>query len=589
MVVGATPRQSVLGKVLLFVHPFRLHLLGMLALTALLSLMMMIPPLLTRSIINDVVGGGERERLPLIAVLMILTGVLGALCAYLQVLGMAYIGQSFVMRVRSAIYSHMLNLSMNFFSRESTGKLVNRLMGDSTVLQQMLTVTSLQIFSDVISAVFAISATLFINWRLAIPLYVLVMLFAFNYRLKIGLLRRLTRTHRAAEDRVASGVQNRLASNLTVKTYGAEVRENSAFRGQSSLSLDLARESQVATANFSLNTGLLRDLGQVIIFFIGCGMVLNGTASYGDVTAFLAYAMLLLWPAVRFSQLAQQLQNVKISAERLFEILDEEPQVVDRPRAIKRKKIRGDVEFDQVHFSYIPGTPVLQGFNLTVKAGESVALVGPTGCGKTTVLSLLMRLYDVTEGALRVDGVDVRDLDLQSLRRHFGIVLQESLLFTVSIADNIRYGRPSATRKQVEFAARIAEIHQEIVALPRGYDSVIGDRDVQLSVGQKQRIAIARAILADPAILIMDEATSALDTNSEKAIQLALDRFLVGRTAFIVAHRLSTIRNANKIVLLDAGNIVECGNHEELIRIPNGRYRNLYETHAGAGVITDEG
>ena len=200
-----------------------------------------------------------------------------------------------------------------------------------------------------------------------------------------------------------------------------------------------------------------------------------------------------------------------------------------------------------------------------------------------------MRFYDVAGGRILIDGVDVRDFELKSLRRHFGIVLQESLLFTVSIADNIRYARPSASRKQVEFAARIAEIHNEILALPNGYDSVVGDREVQLSVGQKQRLAIARAILADPAILIMDEATSALDTNSERAIQLAMDRFLLGRTAFIVAHRLSTIRNATKIVLLDKGRIVECGSHDELVKLPDGRYRKLYETHAGAGVIADEG
>lgn len=582
-------RQSVFEKILPFVRPFRLHLVGMLALTALTSLLVMIPPLLTRALINDVIGAGRRDQLPVICVLFIVTAVLGTSCGYLQVLGMAYVGQTFVMRVRSAVYEHMLRLSMVFFSRESTGKLVNRLMGDSSVLQQMLTVTSLQIISDLVCAVFAITATLFINWRLAIPLYLLVLMFALNYRLKIGSLRRLTRGQRDAEDRVASGVQNRLAANLTVKTYGAEARENRVFKSQSALSLDLARESQVATANFSLNTGILRDVGYVVIFFIGCGMVLEGSANYGDVTAFLSYAMLLLWPAVRFSQLAQQLQNVKISAERLFDILDEQPRIVNRPHPVALASPRGHVKFERVSFAYLADKPVLREIDLEVQPGETVALVGPTGCGKSTILSLLMRFYDVDAGAVTIDGVDVRDCELNSLRRSFGIVLQDSLLFTVSIADNIRYGRPSATRRQIEFAARIAEIHNEIMAMPRGYDAVVGDRDVQLSVGQKQRLAIARAILADPAILIMDEATSALDTNSERAIQIALDRFLIGRTAFIVAHRLSTIRNASKIVLLDEGRIVECGNHETLLAMPGGRYRRLYETHAASGIIADEG
>jgi ATP-binding cassette, subfamily B, bacterial MsbA len=587
--VAEAPGKSVFQKILPFVRPFRLHLLIMLALTALLAVVSMIPPLLTRAIINTVIGERQTDMLPAIIFLFVVTGLLATVMGYFQVVGMAYIGQSFVMRVRNAVYTHMLYLSMSFFGRESTGKLVNRLMGDSSVLQQMLTVTSLQILSDLICAVFAITATFFINWRLAIPLYILVFLFRLNYKLKITNLRRLARSQRSAEDRVASGVQNRLVANLTVKTYGTEAREGGEFHQQSALSLDLARESQVATSTFWINTWLLRDVGYVVIFFLGCGMVLNGTASYGDVTAFLAYAMLLLWPAVRFSVLAEQIQNVKISAERLFDILDERPTIVNRPEARIINKVKGQVTLDRVSFEYIPGKQVLDNINLQVMPGESVALVGPTGCGKTTILSLLMRFYDLTDGAIRIDGADIRDFNLQSLRRHFGIVLQDSLLFTVSIADNIRYARPSATRRQVEFAARIAEIHQEILALPKGYDSIVGDRDVQLSVGQKQRLAIARAILADPAILIMDEATSALDTNSEQAIQIAMNRFLLGRTSFIVAHRLSTIRNASKIVLLDDGRIVECGAHAALMAIPNGRYRKLYETHAGAGMIADEG
>lgn len=582
-------KGSTFSKIMAFVRPFRLQLLGMLALTALLAVVSVLPPLLVRSTINDVIGSGRVGLMPGIIAAYVLITLLSASCGYLQMLAMAYIGQSFVMRVRNAVYTHMLHLSMSFFSRESTGKLVNRLMGDSGVLQQTLTVTSLQVLSDLICATFAISATLFINWRLAIPLYALAVMFAVNYKLKIGRLRQLARNQRSAEDRVASGVQNRLAANLTVKTYGTELREGLLFHDQSTTSLDLAREGQVATSDFWRNTELLRDGGNVVIFFMGCAMVLDGTASYGDVTAFCSYATLLLWPAVRFSLVAQQFQNVKISAERLFEILDEEPLVTEKPGAGTMGECRGIIRLEDVHFGYVPEKEVLKGINLDVAQGETIALVGTTGCGKSTILSLLMRLYDVTGGRITVDGHDIRDLTLKSLRSNFGIVLQESLLFTVSIADNIRYGKPDATQKQVEFAARIAEIHNEILALPRGYESRVGDHDVQLSVGQKQRIAIARAILADPAILIMDEATSALDTNSERAIQIALDRFLTGRTAFIVAHRLSTIRNASKIVFLDAGHIVECGSHDELMKIEGGRYRRLYETHSGAGMITEEG
>jgi len=570
-----------------FIRPFRWHLIGLVSLTGVLSVMAMLPPLLTRDVINRVIEAGHHDELFGLGVFLIGTAFATAVCGYLQVLGMAYVGQTFVMRIRSAVYAHMLRLGMAYFGRHSTGKLINRLMGDSSALQQILSVATVQVASDLACAAFAITATLFINWRLAIPLFLLLVLFVANYRLSIGRLKRLTRAQRGAEDRVASGVQNRLTANITVKTYGAEARENAAFRGQSAFSMELAREAQIASGSFSLNTRLLADIGRIVIYFLGCAMVLAGTASYGDVTAFATYAMQLLWPAVRFSQLAQQLENVRISAERLFEILDEAPQIAERAGARDIGTAAGEVTFDDVRFAYLPDKPVLRGIRFTVRPGETVALVGPTGCGKTTVLSLLMRLYDVDSGSVRIDGVDVRDLSFACIRRQFGIVLQESMLFTISIAENIRYARPGASRSEIEAAARVAEIHDDIVKLPRGYDAVIGDRDVQLSVGQKQRIAIARAVLANPAILVMDEATSALDSQSERAIQIAMERFLRNRTAFIVAHRLSTIRNADRILLLDSGVIVETGTHASLLAIPNGRYRRLHDTYAGKEFIEE--
>lgn len=579
--------DSTFAKIARFVHPFRYQLLGLAALTALIAVLSMLPPLLMRKVINDVIGTGDSSPLYGIIISYIALTALTPFCGYIQTFTMAYVGQSFVMRVRNAVYNHLLSLSMSFYSRMSTGKLLNRLMGDTGTLQQVLTTTSLQILSDLICALFAISVTVFINWRLSIPLYCLVVLFVINYRLKIGGVKKVLQARRKAEDRVAAGVQNRLVANQTVKTYGMEAHEDEVFRKESTVNTELFRQGQIATTLFSRNTELLRDVGNIVIFFLGCALVLNGEASYGDVTAFCTYSTMLLWPAVRFSAVAQQFQDVKISAERLFEILDEKPEISERENAETVKKCHGNVRFENVRFGYTEEKEVLKGISLDIEEGETVALVGSTGCGKSTILSLLMRMYDVTGGRITIDGRDVRDITLKSLHSFFGTVLQESLLFTVSIADNIRYGKPQASQKQVEFAARIAEIHKEILALPRGYESRVGDYDVQLSVGQKQRIAIARAILADPAILIMDEATSALDTNSEKAIQIALDRFLTGRTAFIVAHRLSTIRNADKIVFLDNGHIVECGPHEELMKIEGGRYRKLYETHAGAGMIEE--
>jgi ABC-type multidrug transport system fused ATPase/permease subunit len=587
-VAETTHTRGTFAKVRPFLRTYRKKLIGLVTLTALLSILAMLPPLLTRATINRVIANGEHDLLPLLALFMLLIPLLHALCSYLQVLGVALVGQSFVMDVRRRVYEHLLRLGMPFFGKNNTGKLVNRLMGDSSVMQQILTVTSVQIISDLICALFAISATLIINWRLALPLILFVALFVLNYRTSIGSIRKATRGFRGAEDRVASGVQTRLTANLTVKTFGAEIRENSIFRGDSDASLELMREGRIATSRFGLNTELLKETGHVIIYFLGCWMVLREQADYGDVIAFTAYTMQLLMPAVRFSNIAQQLQNVKISADRLFEILDDKPTIVQDPHPVRLSKPTGRIELQNVHFHYVQGKPILRGVSITADPGQTIALVGPTGCGKSTILSLLMRLYDISDGTITLDGVEIRKLHLRDLRKAFGIVLQESLLFQVSIADNIRYSRQNATLAEIEHAARIAEIHNDIVKLPHGYDSVVGDRDIQLSVGQKQRISIARAVLADPTILIMDEATSALDSESEKAIQIAMERFLKGRTSFIVAHRLSTIRNADKIVLLGAGKIDEIGSHDELMALPHGKYRELYERHAGRGSLSEE-
>jgi ABC-type multidrug transport system fused ATPase/permease subunit len=577
--------ESRLQRVLSFLYPYRWHMAWLVGLTAGLSVLAMVPPLLTRAVINRVITNGERSLLFTLGSLMLLMPVLNALCSYLQVMGTAYVGQKFVMDFRGALYRHLLSLSMRFYGREPVGKTVNRLMGDTGVLQSVLTVSSVQIVSDFVCSAFAITVTFSLNWRLASLLILIVVLFVVNYKLNIARIRRVTRGYRGAEDRVAGGVQNRLVADLTVKTFGKEDREHGVFRAQSQASLDLIRASEEASNTFSMNTALLRDVGRIVVFFLGCALVLQDRATYGDVVAFTTYAMQLLAPALRFSYLARQIQDVRISMDRLFEIFDEKPEIVTPPNAFLPRRVRGLVDFNHVMFHYQKDRPILRDIDFHVTPGEMVALVGPTGCGKSTILSLLMRFFDVVDGSIRIDGHDVREMDLRALRRQFGIVLQESLLFNCSVTENIRYSRPTASPKDVENAARVAEIHDEIMDLPDGYRSEIGREEIQLSVGQKQRISIARAVLADPAVLIMDEATSALDSESERAIQLAMGKLLAGRTSFIVAHRLGTIRNAHRIILLDKGRIREMGTHEQLMAIPRGRYRSLYNRHAGRGLI----
>ncbi len=576
-----------INGILDFLRPYRKQLLGLVGLTVLLSILIMLPPLLVRAVIDRVITEGDRSVFPILAVLMLTLPVLLALMRFLQSVGIAAIGQRFVFDVRILLYNHLLNLSLRFYSRNSVGKVVNRLMGDSGVVQRMLTAQSIMVVSDFVCAAFAISATFAINWRLGLVLFLIITTFVGNYRINIKRIRLSTRGYKSALDRVSGGVQNRLGTALAVKTFGTELREQQVFRNDSGTSMSMVEDAQVATNSFSMNTQLIQGLGRAVIYFLGCAFVLKGEMSYGDVVAFTAYAMQLLLPAVRFSELAKQIQDVSVAVERLFELFKEAPEITEKPDAREIKQLSGKVHFEHVHFHYEPATPVIKDFHLHVEPGQTVALIGPTGCGKSTILSLLMRFFDVTGGQLLLDGIDIRELKLFSLRKQFGIVLQDPLLFNISITENIRFSRPDATMEEIEAAAKVAEIHDFILTLPDGYETELGREGVELSVGQKQRITIARAVVSDPAILIMDEATSSLDSDSEQAIQRAMDRVLKNRTCFVVAHRLSTIRNADRIVLLDQGIIAEIGNHDELMQKPDGRYRDLYLKHMGAGVLEE--
>jgi subfamily B ATP-binding cassette protein MsbA len=579
--------RNRLPQVLAFLGPYRARLAGLLALTLLLSVLSMLPPLVTRAIIDRVITARERSVFSTLAVLMLALPLVNAACAYLQTLGMAYVGQRFVADLRDALYGHLLRLSMRFFGKRSVGMLVNRLMGDSGTVQSMLTAQTLGIVSDLVCSAFAITAAFALNWRLAFLIVVLLTIFIINFRLSAAGIRHANRSYQRSLDRLSAGVTNRLSASLAVKSFGTEAREHGVFRGQSDESLDLVRGLQDANIRFSMNTNLLTDGGRALIYFLGCAMVLMDQVSYGDVVAFTSYSMQLLSPALRLSMIARQLQDVKVAGERLFDVFDETPEIHDASPCVSLSRLRGQVDFEHVSFYYEKGKPVIRDFDLHVQPGQTLAIIGPTGCGKTTILSLLLRFFDVTDGALKLDGTDIRHVALADLRRQFGIVLQEPLLFTASIGDNIRYARPGATRQAIEEAARVAEIHDFIETLPQGYDTIVGVEGVQLSVGQKQRISIARAVAADPAILIMDEATSSLDSESERAIQVAMGRVLSHRTAFIVAHRLSTIRNADRIVVMKEGRILELGRHDELMRA-NRAYASLYRKHMGKKTIVEE-
>ena len=578
--------RNRLADFYVMLKPHRSRLIWLAMLTIVLSVLAMVPPLITRAILDRVITRGDHHLLLGLGLLLLCLPVLTTACGYLQVIGITFVGQKFVFELRQVLYKHLLRLGMKFHGKHSVGMLTNRILGDSDAVQRTLTSETLSVVSDLISSAFAVSVTFAIHWRLGVILLLFLLVFALNFRLNISSIRMANRNYQRSMDRLSAGLQNRLSINLAIKSHGSESREHGIFRDQLDLSLDQISDLSFVNNTFWRNTELLAGIGRAVIYFLGCSLVLADRMSYGDVLAFTSYAVQLLWPAVRFSMLAKQFQDVGVAADRLLEIWQETPEILDRPGAEAVGRLRGEVHFDHVGFSYEANVPVLRDFHLHIKPGQTVALIGPTGCGKSTVLSLLMRFFDVQSGGIRIDGIDIRDMQMASLRSQFGIVLQEPLLFTASIADNIRYARPSATRTEIEQAARVSEIHDFILTLKDGYDTIIGVEGAQLSVGQKQRITIARAVAADPALLIMDEATSSLDSESELAIQTAMERVLRGRTAFIVAHRLSTIRNADLIVLMKDGAILEQGSHSELIT-HNRSYAEIYRKFMGQSSLAE--
>ena len=632
--LGADPTQlgdarfdgAVVRRVLRFAHPYRWMLLAYLGVIVAVALVQLVPPLVFRQIIDEAipqgVDQGDSNLLHVLAGVAVLAAVGSAGLAIVERWMSARIGEGVIYDLRVAVFAHVQRMPISFFTRTQTGALTNRLNGDVIGAQRALTTTIGGVASNVITLVTTLFAMALLEWRLTLLSLVVLPLFIVPAKRVGRRLQAITRTQMDLNASMNATMTERfnVSGALLVKLFGRPGDEERSFAERA----DGVRRTGIRSAlygrTFFIALGLVGAIGTAAVYWVGGLQVIDGTLTLGTLVALAAYVTRLYGPLTSLSNAHVDLLTAMVSFERVFEVLDAPLPLVDAPDATELVAPRGRIELDRVRFTYpeavivptleldpsvglggvgapaggaagdgpatedaVPGREVLRGVTATLEPGQLVALVGPSGGGKTTLSMLVPRLYDVTGGAIRVDGHDVRGLTQDSLHAAVGAVTQDPHLFHDTVGNNLRYARPSATDADLVAAATAAQIHDVIARLPHGYDTLVGERGYRLSGGEKQRLAIARMLLKDPAIVILDEATSQLDSENEAAIQRALAEALAGRTSLVIAHRLSTITTADQILVMDGGRIVERGVHGDLLAA-GGLYADLYRTLVRADV-----
>jgi ATP-binding cassette subfamily B protein len=582
---------AVLWRLLGYLRPYRGHVAFGMGSAVLLTLLQLVPPFATGVLLDEVIRPVQAGTLRLeaaratawwLVAAIAASHALRQLCAWARLRWMSILGEYVVRDLRTELYEHLQRLSLAFYSRKKTGSLITRVISDTDRLWDFLALGVVDVSLALITLVGLSGVLLWLDWRLGLvmtlPLPLLCgWVWLHGRRMNLLFLRAWRKWSQVTEV-----VADTIPGMRVVKAFHQEAREKLRFGLRNRAATD--EFNRIHDVWTSFWPGLMFAVRAMVVLVwvfaiprvVGDG-ALGATLSSGTFVAFVLYMTMFIPPIEIIGQIARIMNRATSSAHRIFEVLDTEPQVVDRAEPVRLRPVRGEVEFEDVVFGYDGVRQVIRGVSFRVAPGEVIGLVGPSGGGKTTITNLIARFYDPTGGRIRIDGVDLRDLDQGHYRRQIGMVLQDPYLFHGTVLENICYGLPDVDLARVVEAARAANAHDFVCQLPYGYETLVGERGHSLSGGERQRVSIARAILHDPRILILDEATSSVDTETEYKIQEALDRLVAGRTVFAIAHRLSTLRRASRLFVVEDGRLTECGTHAELLALPEGTYRKLHE------------
>jgi ATP-binding cassette subfamily B protein len=617
---------ETLKRVLRYARPYRWMIAAMLVVIVVIAVIELIPPLLARDLIDHAIPEKDIARLSLLALGMVVIPLLSAVIGTVQRWFSSRIGEGVIYDLRCEMYDHMQRMSLRFYTQTKTGELMSRFSNDVVGAQSAITGTLVSVVTNIVTLVSTLVIMLSIEWQLTLAALLVLPLLYLPARRAAGILRDISRKAMELNSQMNAQLNETLnvSGALLVKVFGRQPHEQERFAASAAGVRDIGIRRALIGRWFFVAAGLVSSIGSAVLFWAGGYLVIIGALSIGTIVAFISYLARLYQPIVGLTNIQVDLMQSLVSFERVFEYLDLPVEIQDRPNALRLRDVSGTVELDHVWFSYREGAPqygpqvmtrsptdaegnvmmvpsaytppaangqanasdksvplgrhwALEDVTFRVQPGQLVALVGPSGAGKTTVSYLLPRLYEPQRGRVLLDGHDLRDLSQSTLADHIGLVTQETYLFHESIRNNLLYAKSDATNAELESACRAAYIHEVIMTMPNGYDTVVGERGYRLSGGEKQRIALARVILKNPSVLVLDEATSSLDSQSENYIQQALDQLFVGRTSIVIAHRLSTILAADLILVFEQGHVVEQGNHQQLLA-QGGLYARLYET-----------